>query len=179
EKGLRFRAIVNNAGFFRGESLDTTKLNDWNRIITLNQTVPFFLVRDLHNMIDNGGSIVNISSLHGVLASGYGYAYQASKAALIHMTRGVAKELAPSIRVNCIIAGFIRTDMTAEMHSDEMSSNYIKSLSLMGRWGEPEDVAETVKFLISDKASYITGQSITIDGGLSLTVASGNSSFTR
>ena len=164
----RLRALINNAGLYRSETLDSLDLKDWDRVIRVNETVPVLMSRDLHDNIENGGSIINIGSMRGIISSVEGLSYQASKASLIHITKFLAKSLAPKIRVNCIISGFIRTDMTYLLHTDENIAGAIESLTPMGRWGEPQDIAEAVDFLISDKASFITGQGLIVDGGIGL-----------
>lgn len=168
QSNYKLKALINNAGLYRSETLDSLNLKDWERVIRLNQTVPVLMAKDTHSLIEDGGSIINIGSMRGIISSVEGLSYQASKAALIHLTKSLAKSLAPKIRVNCIISGFIKTDMTSPLYSDETISSAIESITPLGRWGEPEDIAEAVNFLISEKASFITGQGIIIDGGIGL-----------
>ncbi len=168
QSNYRLKALVNNAGVYRSETLDSINLKDWERVIRLNETVPILMTKDLHSFIETGGSVINMGSLRGIISSVEGLSYQASKASLIYLTKSLAKSLAPQIRVNCIISGFIKTDMTQLLHSDEAISREIESMTPMERWGEPEDIAEAVDFLISEKASFITGQGIIIDGGIGL-----------
>lgn len=168
QSNYKLKALINNAGLYRSETIDSLNLKDWETVIRLNQTVPVLMAKDTYSLIEDGGSIINIGSMRGIISSAEGLSYQASKAALIHLTKSLAKSLAPKIRVNCIISGFIKTDMTSPLYSDETISSAIESITPMGRWGEPEDIAEAVDFLISEKASFITGQGIIIDGGIGL-----------
>ncbi len=109
------------------------------------------------------GCIVNISSVWGEIGGSCEVIYSASKAAVIGFTKALAKELGPSgIRVNCVSPGFIDTDMNSHL-TDTDKAQFAENIAL-GRIGSPEEVAETIFFLASDKASYITGQTITVDG---------------
>ena len=111
------------------------------------------------------GRIVNISSVVGQMGNAGQINYSAAKAGLIGMTKSAARELAPrSITVNAVAPGFIETDMTAAL-SDESRDAYAKAIPL-GRLGSAQDVADAVAFLASDKASYITGQILAVNGGL-------------
>ncbi|MHB1492494.1 MAG: SDR family NAD(P)-dependent oxidoreductase [Thermoplasmataceae archaeon] len=165
---VQLKALVNNAGMGRSETLDSVDIESWDKVIRLNETVPLLMARDLHNLIKEGGSIINIGSLRGVIPSTDLLSYQASKASLMQITRALAKTLAPKIRVNSIVCGWIRTDMTKGLHTDDNMMKLIESWTPMERWGEPEDVAEMASFLISNKASFITGQGFVLDGGVSL-----------
>ncbi len=115
------------------------------------------------SMSDRGGSIVNVASVGGLVTEpGIGY-YNATKAAVIHLTRQLAQELAPRVRVNGVAPGVVRTQLARglwENHEEMLSA----ALPL-GRIGEPTDIAEAIAFLAGDKASWITGQTLVIDGG--------------
>lgn len=160
--------IVNNAGIYRGTRLNETQDEEWEKVIGLNLSAPFYLSRDLNGIISDGGSIVNISSVYGLRADPWAHGYQASKAALIHLTRGLAKELAPRIRVNAVAPGYIRTDLNREGWENEAFSAKISKMTPMLRWGEPEDVALAVKFLIDPDNSFINGHTLVVDGGIGL-----------
>lgn len=161
-------AIVNNAGIYRGTHLSETQDEEWEKIINLNLSAPFYISRDLNSIISDGGSIVNIASVYGIRSDSWALGYQASKAALIHLTRGLAKELAPRIRVNAVAPGYIRTDLNKSAWENDSFNTRIRKMTPMSRWGEPEDVARTVRFLISPENSFITGETIVVDGGIGL-----------
>ncbi len=168
ERGIRLFALVNNAGIYQGTTLDEIKDEDWEKIIGLNLSAPFYLARNLNKTIVDGGSIVNISSVYGFRADPWAHGYQASKAALIHLTRGLAKELAPRIRVNAIAPGYVRTDMNREGWENESFSSKIKKATPMKRWGEPEDIGRAVAFLLNPENTFITGHTLVVDGGIGL-----------
>lgn len=118
-------------------------------------------------MSGNGGAIVNNASLGGLVVSRDMGIYHASKAALMHITRHLALELAPQVRVNAVAPGVVRTRLAEKLwreHEDE-----VKATTPLGRVGEPEDIANAVLFLLSDAAAWITGETLVIDGGQSLT----------
>jgi 3-oxoacyl-[acyl-carrier protein] reductase len=168
ESDQRIFALVNNAGIYKGERLREITDEDWERTIGLNLSAPFYLTRNLQDIIVDNGSIVNISSVYGFRADPWAHGYQASKAAIIHLTRGLAKELAPRIRVNCVAPGYIRTDMNRGGWENEAFYNKIKKITPMSRWGEPEDIANAVKFLVDPVNSFITGETLVVDGGIGL-----------
>ena len=161
-------AIVNNAGIYTGNTLSNTTNDDWEKVISLNLSAPFYLARELASSIVEGGSIVNISSVYGLVTDPWGYGYQASKAGLIHITQALAKELAPRVRVNCVAPGYIRTDINKEARENVNFRAKVEKMTPMGRWGEVEDVARVVEFLINPANSFITGQTFVVDGGISL-----------
>lgn len=161
-------ALVNNAGIYRGTKLDETSNEEWETIVGLNLSAPFLLARSLHDRIIDGGSIVNISSVYGFRADPWAHGYQSTKAALIHLTKGLAKELGPRIRVNCVAPGYVRTDMNRGGWEDESFNSKIRKKTPMSRWGEPEDIARAVKFLIDPSNNFITGHTLVVDGGIGL-----------
>ena len=159
--------LVNNAGITKDNLFMRMSEDDWNEVININLNSIFKLTKLLiKGMIKRRyGRIINITSVIGV-AGGAGQSnYSASKAGIIAMSKSLAQEVGSrSITVNSIAPGFIETNMTAEL-SDDRREDILKSISV-GRLGKPDDIAGAVCFLASDKASYITGQTIHINGGM-------------
>lgn len=159
--------LVNNAGITRDKSLFIMPKEDWAEVINTNLTGYFNVTRCIigHFMKNKKGCIVNISSVSGQYGVAGQTNYCASKAGIIGLTKSLAKEVAKlSIRVNCVSPGYIETDMTKKMPEKHIEE--IKKTIPLHRLGTPQEVADLVSFLISDKADYITGQVFTIDGGL-------------
>lgn len=161
-------ALINNAGVYTGHSLSKTTDEDWDRVLSINLDAPFILSRDLSGMIVDGGSIVNIASVYGIRSDPWGYGYQASKAAIIHLTRALAKELGPRIRVNAVAPGYIKTSMNEDAWNDRKFAEQIIKRTPMKRWGEVSDISSSVAFLIDRANSFITGHTLVVDGGISL-----------
>ncbi len=163
----RIDLLVNNAGITRDRLLSMMSEDDFNAVISINLNGTFNCTRHVcKKMIkQKSGRIINISSVVGLMGNIGQVNYSASKAGVIGLTKSTAKELArKNITCNAIAPGFINTHMTDAM-SEEAKNEVIKNIPLK-RLGTPEDVAELVAFLASDQASYITGQIISVDGGL-------------
>ncbi len=159
--------LVNNAGVTQDNLLIRMKLEQWRQVIDVNLSGAFFCIKAAARpMLKNeGGRIINISSVIGQMGNAGQANYAASKAGLLGLTKSVAKELGSrGITVNAIAPGFIMTDMTAEL-SDENKAALLGQIPL-GTLGEADDVAEMALFLASGKARYITGQTFNVDGGL-------------
>ena len=161
--------LVNNAGITRDGFIFRLKDEDWDDGLKTNLTSAFELSRGLaRTMIkQKSGSIINISSVVGIMGNAGQVNYSASKAGLIGLTKSLAKELAPkTVRVNAVAPGFVDTSMTEAL--GEKAHEVLKSVIPLKRTGKPEEIAETVLFLASDNSLYITGQVIAVDGGMTM-----------
>ncbi len=166
----RLDILVNNAGITRDGLIMRMKEDDWNMVLDINLKGAFNGIKAVMRsmMKQRSGRIINISSVVGLTGNAGQANYAASKAGLIGLTKSTAKELSSrGITVNCIAPGYISTDMTAEL-SDAVKEDLEKQIPL-GRIGSPEDIANAVLFLASDESGYITGQTITVDGGMVMT----------
>jgi len=159
--------LVNNAGITRDTLLMRMTDEDWNDVIQTNLSGSYYWIKGVTRtmMKARKGRIVNISSVIGQHGNAGQVNYAASKAGMIGMTQSVAKEFAPrGITCNAVCPGFIQTDMTDEL-SDELKTTLLGQIPLK-RLGNPEDIAHITTFLCSGAAGYITGQALTVDGGL-------------
>ena len=163
----RIDILVNNAGITRDGLLMIMKEADWQAVLDTNLTGAFHCTKAVTRLMmkQRSGSIINITSVVGETGNAGQANYAAAKAGLIGFTKSVAKELASrNIRCNAIAPGCIETDMTAVLGEDTVDA-MIKTIP-MGRVAQPEEVAKAVLFLASDDASYITGQTLNVDGGM-------------
>lgn len=159
--------LVNNAGLTRDKLLVRTRDEDWDDVLDVNLKAAFNLIRMLsRGMVRRRkGSIINVSSVVGLMGNPGQANYAAAKAGLIGLTKSVAKELAPrGVRANVVAPGFIQTDMTADLKG-ETRERLLAAIPL-GHLGDPEDVAPVIRFLAGPGSRYITGQVIVVDGGM-------------
>ncbi len=158
--------LVNNAGIAQQKLLTDITSNDWNSMLSVNLTGCFTCCQEAAKVMisQHFGSIINVSSMWGIIGASCESHYAAAKAGVISLTKSLAKELGPSgIRVNCIAPGVIKTDMLNGFTEQDLQA-LIEETPLM-RLGTPEDVANTALFLASESSSFITGQTISVDGG--------------
>ena len=163
-KDSHIEVLVNNAGLTKDNLMIFMSDADWREVIDTNQNSFFFITRKvlMDMLLKKNGRIVNIVSLSGQRGQGGQVNYAASKGAIIAATKSLAMEVGKkNVTVNAVAPGFITTDMTKDF--DE---NQLKKLVPLNRFGKPEEVANVVSFLASDKASYITGEIISVNGGL-------------
>lgn len=161
--------LVNNAGVTRDNLMIKMSEDDFDLVISTNLKGAFNTIKHLYrNFIKlRAGKIINISSVSGVMGNAGQANYSSSKAGIIGLTKSVARELASrNICVNAIAPGFVETDMTGKL--SEAALDNAKQMIPLQKLGRPEDIAEMVTFLASDRANYITGQVICVDGGMSI-----------
>ena len=159
--------LVNNAGITADQLFIRMKDSEWDDVINTNLTGIFNITKPVSKMMlkQKSGSIINISSVSGLMGNAGQVNYSSSKSALLGFTKSLAKERAPrGINVNCICPGFIESDMTNELTSDQRDQAL--SQIPLGNFGSDTDIAKLTLFLSSDNAKYITGQSISVDGGM-------------
>jgi NAD(P)-dependent dehydrogenase (short-subunit alcohol dehydrogenase family) len=167
----RLDALVNNAGIAIFKPLMETTQADWERVLAVNLTGPFLCTQAAAPLMreTGGGAIVNITSISGLRASTLRTAYGTSKAGLAHLTKQFAVELAAlGIRVNAVAPGPVDTAMAKAVHTPAIRADYHDTIPL-NRYGLEEELAEAIFFLCSDRASYITGQVLAVDGGFEAT----------
>lgn len=163
-------ALVNNAGVADFGPIEGTDFERWRQVMSVNLDGTFLCSQAVIPALrDTKGCIVNIASISGLRASTLRVAYGTSKAAVIHLTQQQAAELGEyGIRANCIAPGPVRTKLAMAVHSQEIVDAYHDAIPL-NRYGSEQEIAEAIVFLCSDKASYITGQLIAVDGGFEST----------
>ncbi len=162
-------ALVNNAGITKDTLMARMKEEEYDLVIAVNQKSVFNMMKNVCPVMmkQKSGSIVNVSSVAGLYGNPGQVNYSASKAAIIGMTKTIAKEYGrKGITCNAVAPGFIHTPMT-DVLSDELKAKMLEQVALR-RYGEPEEIASVVSFLVSENASYVTGQVIEISGGLSM-----------
>lgn len=161
--------LVNNAGITRDGLMARMPEPDWQDVIDTNLTGAFHSIRAVlgQMMRRRWGRIINISSVAGLAGNAGQVNYAAAKAGLVGLTRSLAKEVASrSITVNAVAPGFVETDLTSDLGEEWRTQ--LLSMTPVARFGTPEEVASMVVFLASDEAAYITGQVVSVDGGLGM-----------
>ena len=159
--------LINNAGITRDNIMLRMQEDEWDNVIDVHLNGQYLLIKSfIKKMVKNRwGRIINISSTSAVLGNKGQANYAAAKAGIEAMSRSLARELGSrNINVNCVAPGFIETDMTKEISAG--NEDFLASQIPLGRLGKPNEIAEVVNFLASDKANYITGQTIHVNGGL-------------
>lgn len=165
----RIDILVNNAGITKDNLILKMKEEDFDDVIAVNLKGTFNMMKHVSRQMlkQKSGRIINISSVVGIMGNAGQVNYAASKAGVIGMTKTMARELASrGITVNAVAPGFIETQMTEKLPEQIREMN--RTLIPLGRFGKPEDIAHTVAFLASDAAAYITGQVISVDGGMNI-----------
>jgi glucose 1-dehydrogenase len=171
---VRIDVLVNNAGVQKEVALEETTLDVWQKILAVDLTGPFICSREAVKHMERqqdptGGCIINISSVHQTIPKPHYIPYATSKAGIEMMTKTLASELAKSnIRANTVAPGAIETPMNILLDENEDARQITLKQIPMGRIGRAEEVANAVAFLASDKASYITGTTLYVDGGMTL-----------
>lgn len=162
--------LVNNAGVTHPQPAESESLEDWRRVIDVNLTGLFCCAQRLGRpMLEAGqGAIVNVASVLGLVGAGQipQASYAAAKGGVVNLTRELAAQWARrGVRVNAIAPGWFRSEMTDDMFEDERGRAWIRKRTPMGRAGEGEELAGALLFLASDASSYVTGQTVAVDGG--------------
>lgn len=164
----RVDILINNAGVFTGSPVHEMQDSDWDTTLNINLTGVFKLTREVlpHMMQQQSGSLIHISSILGLVATPNVAAYNTSKGALNQFSRSLAVEYGSSgIRSNAVCPGLIATEMTEELMNDkELMQEWSKNYPI-GRFGQPDDIAQACLFLASDESSFVTGTLLPVDGG--------------
>jgi len=159
--------LVNSAGVRPAQPGTTPTHADWLRVVNINLTGTYLASRAaMQSLVDSQrGSITNLASIFGLVGGSTGAAYAASKGGIVNLTRQMALEWAPAVRVNCVCPGVIETPMTAPLRQDPVWAERILKRYPLGRFGKPEEIAAAILFLASDEAAFVTGVALPVDGG--------------
>lgn len=155
--------LINNAGISKDNLIEFKNENEFKEVLETNLLGTYLVSKHIKNILNNNSSIINISSDNALYPETYSIDYDASKAGIISLTHSFAKEYSPKTRVNCILPGWIKTDMNKDL--DENQIKQINNKCLLKRFAEKEEISNVVLFLASDKASYINSTNLVINGG--------------
>jgi NAD(P)-dependent dehydrogenase (short-subunit alcohol dehydrogenase family) len=163
----RLHALVNSAGVRPARRDSTPPPEEWHRVVDVNLTGTYLASRAARQALaaSGAGAVVNLASIFGVVGGSLSPAYAASKGAVVNLTRQMALQWAPAIRVNCVCPGVVETPMTAELRADPAWREATLARYPLGRFGRPEEVASAILFLLSDEAAWVTGVALPVDGG--------------
>lgn len=160
-------ALVNNVGIGINKPIAQLSLDEWNRVLAANLSSIFLCTKYAESHLRKSkGSIVNIASTRALMSEANTEAYSASKGGVVALTHALAVSLAPDVRVNCISPGWIETRDWQKEPQEVIQSEADKQQHLVGRVGQPKDIAAMVAYLLSEDSSFITGQNVVIDGGM-------------
>lgn len=159
--------LVNNAGIGLTGTVESTSLEEWHRLLAINLNGVVYGTRAaMPHLRASAGSVLNVASVFGLVGGPETAAYATAKGAVVNFTRTTAVDYAEAgVRVNSICPGFVETEMTRSELSDDAFYEFVSTQTPMGRIAEPEEIAEPAAFIVSEKASYITGVNLSIDGG--------------
>lgn len=161
-------ALVNNAGYSSHYSLEELPVEEWRRMVAVTLDGAFYSCKEAapHMRRAGWGRIVNVCSLRAMTGSDHGVHYASAKAGLLGLTKSLARELAPEVTVNAVSPGYTLTDMTRPALEDPQKAEGIRAQIPLRRPASPEEVAAVIAFLCSEEASYITGETINVNGGI-------------
>lgn len=159
--------LVNNAGIGMTGTVETTPLEDWHKLMDINLNGVVYGTRAaMPHLLESSGTVLNVASVFGLVGGPQTAAYATAKGAVINFTRTTAVDYAEDgVRVNSICPGFVETEMTEPVLGEDSFYEFVLNQTPINRIAQPEEVAEPAAFLVSDKASYITGVNLSIDGG--------------
>jgi NAD(P)-dependent dehydrogenase (short-subunit alcohol dehydrogenase family) len=163
----RLTTLVNSAGVRPVRREQAPELSEWQRVVNVNLTGTYLASRAALPALSasGAGSITNLASIFGLVGGATASSYAASKGAIVNLTRQMALEWAPRVRVNCVCPGVIETPMTAELRLDEAWMQATLKRYPLGRFGRPEEIAAAILYLSSDEAGFVTGVALPVDGG--------------